>query len=304
MKINGILVMGILLAAGIASAQITVPDKVQNTFDTKYPTAQHVTWGKESAREFEAEFSMNGMVMSANFAADGTWLETETVLKADQLPLPVFSSLKKEYDEYEIQKVERLEKPNTAALFEIKLEVEEQDVEVTLDENGVFLAREKMETTEEDPEQAESEENEETSEIAIPQAVLDHFNKTFPGATINESAGEMEEGKQCYEISCVWKGKRMDVLFDESGSVIAKETIISKKELPPAVADKLKREYGRFLISTIESVEEDGAVLYEIKVSRGDEAYELVFSKEGDLKKKEQLKVREEDEENEKEEKE
>ncbi len=313
MKTNRILVMGILLVSGIASAQITVPDNVRKAFDNKYPAAKNVEWGKESASEFEAEFTMNGVAMTASFDPGGTWIESETVLKTDQLPLPVISSLKKKYDEFEILKAEKLEKPNTAALFEIRLDVEEQNVEATLDGNGVFITQEKMETTEENKEISETEENEEISEteenegaeeIKVPKAVMESFNKAFPGAVIHELAGETEKGKQCYEISCVLKGKRMDVLFDESGVLISKETRISKKELPAAVIDKLNKDYKRFSINTIETVEEGGSVLYEIKVSSKDEAFELVFSKEGDLKKKEQLKAKEDNEEEEQEEKE
>ena len=43
------------------------------------PAATDVKWGKESAKEYEAEFRLNGNNVSANFGSDGAWVETETV---------------------------------------------------------------------------------------------------------------------------------------------------------------------------------------------------------------------------------
>lgn len=63
-----------------------VPAKVKAGFDQKFPGVQNVKWGKENANEWEAEFKMNAKEYSANFNADGSWLETEYEISASEIP--------------------------------------------------------------------------------------------------------------------------------------------------------------------------------------------------------------------------
>ena len=51
----------------------TPPDAVKKAFAKKFPTATQVSWGKESAKEWEADFIFEGSKISANFLQDGTW---------------------------------------------------------------------------------------------------------------------------------------------------------------------------------------------------------------------------------------
>jgi len=80
-----------IFAMGMAgcSQKINVPAAVTKAFNSRYPGATNVKWGKENAKEFEAEFKLNGDNVSANFGADGSWVETETVIKVTDLPAAV-----------------------------------------------------------------------------------------------------------------------------------------------------------------------------------------------------------------------
>ncbi|MFP5042140.1 hypothetical protein [Parasediminibacterium sp. JCM 36343] len=59
------------------SFAMTPPKVVKDAFDKRFPTATKITWGKESAKEWEADFSLDGIKISAVFFEDGRWLETE-----------------------------------------------------------------------------------------------------------------------------------------------------------------------------------------------------------------------------------
>ena len=85
------LIAGCLLAIASTgcSRKINVPAAVTNAFNNKFPGATEVKWEKENAKEYEAEFTLNGDNVSANFGADGTWVETETVIKVADLPAAV-----------------------------------------------------------------------------------------------------------------------------------------------------------------------------------------------------------------------
>ena len=72
----------------------TPPQAVLNAFNQKFPGITDVDWSKEKNGEWEAEFDLNKGEVSANFAANGTWLETETELQFMDLPAPVKAALK------------------------------------------------------------------------------------------------------------------------------------------------------------------------------------------------------------------
>ena len=52
------------------SFAMTPPKVVKDAFDKKFPNATKVTWGKEAAKEWEAEFTFEGSKISANFYQD------------------------------------------------------------------------------------------------------------------------------------------------------------------------------------------------------------------------------------------
>ena len=90
-----LLSMALCFAMGfIASAQKTPPTAVVSAFNEKFQEVRGLKWDKEKNGEWEAEFKMKDVEMSANFSADGKWLETETEIKVADLPEAVQTALK------------------------------------------------------------------------------------------------------------------------------------------------------------------------------------------------------------------
>jgi len=105
------------------SQKINVPAAVTKAFNSKYPSATDVKWGKESAKEYEAEFKLNGNSVSANFGADGAWVETETAIKTADLPAAVVAAISKNYPGAVITTAEKLEEPGDKLLYETVIKV-------------------------------------------------------------------------------------------------------------------------------------------------------------------------------------
>src|ERR1700704_515308 len=98
MKQSLLVALGVFAIITTACSQkINVPSAVTKAFNSKYPGATNVKWGKESAKEYEAEFKLNGNSVSANFGTDGAWVETETVIKTAALPAAVVAAINKNY---------------------------------------------------------------------------------------------------------------------------------------------------------------------------------------------------------------
>jgi uncharacterized membrane protein YkoI len=116
-----------------------LPVAVKTAFNTKFPGAANVKWGKENAKEYEAEFKFNNNDVSANFLTTGEWVETETVLAAADIPATITSAIKMKYPGASITKGEKLEKPGDKILYEVFIKTNGKTKEVELNADGSFV---------------------------------------------------------------------------------------------------------------------------------------------------------------------
>ena len=124
----------VTLTAGLVAQKTNVPAKVTTAFNAKFPGAKDVKWGKESKTEYEAEFKLNGNGISANFKADGSWTETESVIKVSELPVAVVTAINKKYPGAVISKAEKVEMPGkTAYETSFKLKGKKKSLELNAD---------------------------------------------------------------------------------------------------------------------------------------------------------------------------
>lgn len=120
MKKISLSIMAFVLVISCAFA-MTPPKAVKDSFDKKFPTASKITWGKEAAKEWEAEFTFEGSKISANFYEDGTWLETEKEIKATNLPVAVAAAIKKNYQGWAVAEADKTETSKHGTIYEADL---------------------------------------------------------------------------------------------------------------------------------------------------------------------------------------
>tara|TARA_A100000171_G_scaffold53024_1_gene75504 strand:- start:6423 stop:6896 length:474 start_codon:yes stop_codon:yes gene_type:complete len=140
MKVKQTMIVLALLLANLACAQVEAPKAVQDAFKAKFTNAKSVEWEMEEEGEYEANFKMNKVEMSANFKSDGTWLETETEIKEKNLPEAVKATLKAKYDGYEVEETTKIEKPNGVVQYEAEIEKDEETLEVIFNANGTVIS--------------------------------------------------------------------------------------------------------------------------------------------------------------------
>ena len=118
------LLLAVACVAATAHAQnIVVPAAVKNAFQSKYPDATDVKWGKENSKEFEAEFKLGNTSVSANFKTDGSWVETETVVPITDLPAAVSTAITTKNPGAVITLAEKLDMPGNKTLYEVSFRV-------------------------------------------------------------------------------------------------------------------------------------------------------------------------------------
>ncbi|TMI73471.1 MAG: hypothetical protein E6H09_06870 [Bacteroidetes bacterium] len=137
MKMKAIVLMSLLcvVVATTACAQkVKAPEAVLKAFNAKFPGATDVKWGKENSKEYEAEFKLNNTAVSANFGLDGSWKETETTIKAADLPTPVVNAVKAKYPAGVITLAEKVEKPGKTYYETIvKSNGKKKEIEISAD---------------------------------------------------------------------------------------------------------------------------------------------------------------------------
>ena len=120
------------------SQKINVPPAVTKAFNSKYPGATDVKWGKENAKEYEAEFKLNNTAISANFGTDGSWKETETTIKSSELPEAVTKAIQTKYPGAVINLAEKVEKPEKT-YYETVIKINNKKKEIEILPDGKFI---------------------------------------------------------------------------------------------------------------------------------------------------------------------
>ena len=130
----------IVIMTIVCSAQKgRVPKAVTDAFATKFPGATNVKWGKENAKEYEAEFQLNSKNISANFGMDGSWMETETEIPVSELPSAVHKAITSKYPAATITGADKIEQPGGKILYEADIKTGGKTKEVELHPDGSFV---------------------------------------------------------------------------------------------------------------------------------------------------------------------
>ena len=123
----------------------------------------------------------------------------------------------------------------------------------------------------------------------VPVLIYRSFKTKFQSA--NQESWS-RESKSVYEVEFFNDRKKQSATFDTSGAWLETETEINFSQLPRAVSASFNKQFGGFTIQETTSVETaDRGTLYELVINKGKEGYEVQFSAEGKLLKKDEAKA-------------
>jgi hypothetical protein len=129
----------ILVFAGLSAFAINIPAAVTDAFAKKFPGALNVKWGKENAKEYEAEFKLNGKSVSANFLADGSWVETESEIAPAALPVKVADAINAKKPGATILKSFKIETAKGETTYEAEIRSGNKKSEMIIKADGTFV---------------------------------------------------------------------------------------------------------------------------------------------------------------------
>ncbi len=120
-----------------SEASSKTPTEVIASFNKKFPNATKVTWDKENAHEYEAEFYLKNVKYSANYSDTGEWLETESPFNFNQLPEKVLATYNKTHKNSKVKDVSKIETSKGKVMFEIEIANGLKTVELFYTEDGI-----------------------------------------------------------------------------------------------------------------------------------------------------------------------
>ena len=133
-------VMAILSNCVFAKGELSAQSEIKNTFIQKFPKAEKVKWEKENAKEWEAEFTIKGVVYSVIFDSKGNWKEIEHEISYKDVASAVKKTMKNEFAGYEIVVTEVI-KTATDKSYEFLLCNGFERLEVAVDKTGKVLSK-------------------------------------------------------------------------------------------------------------------------------------------------------------------
>jgi len=124
------------------------------------------------------------------------------------------------------------------------------------------------------------------TEDKVPATVATNFKKQFANAT--KMQWEMEEAN--FEVNFKANNVEFSAKYDKQGNWLETEQEIKQSELPIPVKQALEKEFPKAEIEETEKVTyPNKATVYEIEVEKNKQKFEVQFSAEGKLLKKEEI---------------
>jgi hypothetical protein len=147
---NLIIGLSLLFTTSIVSCQETkkedkdqnkVPQAVQTSFKKKYPGENDPDWKQDDHGYWESHFKIDGEKYRADYNADGSWVETENDIKAENLPDAIKKVIEKEYSDREITEVERVESAKYGLFYDVEFKQKGKNEDVMFREDGSIIKK-------------------------------------------------------------------------------------------------------------------------------------------------------------------
>jgi len=116
-----------------------VPDAVKSTFQAKYPGENDPDWHTDRNGNFESHFKKKGVKYRADFSPDGKWIETEQSISKKDLPDAIKDKLKKDYDDYKIVELEKVDSASKGAFYDVEIKKDGKKMDVEFRADGSVL---------------------------------------------------------------------------------------------------------------------------------------------------------------------
>jgi hypothetical protein len=116
-----------------------VPDEAREAFKQRFPNAENAAWNIDRNGYNEVEFTLDGKKYRADFDAKGEWVETESSVKWDDLPLAVQEAFKLEDKKKDIVEIEFVHNREKGKFYDIEFKKGGGKLDIAIRPDGTVL---------------------------------------------------------------------------------------------------------------------------------------------------------------------
>lgn len=117
-------------------------------------------------------------------------------------------------------------------------------------------------------------------ESQVPSVIVNSFKSEFPKA--KDIEWELKGDLYNVEFEIGWSVD-YEAWFNASGKLIKYTMEVSKKDIPKAITDAIKKQYKGYRLDDAKKIIENGVETYKIEIENGNIELKLIYSKEGKL---------------------
>lgn len=110
----------------------------------------------------------------------------------------------------------------------------------------------------------------------LPTSIITDFSTKFPDA----SALEWDIEDSVYTATFTLAGERHIINYNPSGTVLSHRYTLKEAQYPSIISIMIERDFNTYRIKSIDSVEQDGVITYDVKL-KGEPNYKVVFDSAG-----------------------
>lgn len=132
-----------LLASATLSCQNgkkkDTPEAVKKTFKAMYPGENDPDWHVDAHGNYESHFKIKGVKYRADYAADGSWIETETNIKISELPKAIQDEIDHTYFLYAIAEIEKVKHHSKGTFYDVEFKQKGKNKDIEFRADGTVI---------------------------------------------------------------------------------------------------------------------------------------------------------------------
>lgn len=132
----------IFFSTSIFAQKSTLPKKVFETFDKKYPEVEDVSWEVKTKGDYKIKFELEGKITVVEIDEDGTWEQTSTHISFDELPQAVQTTVNAHKKNSDITEIKIVINDDGETYYRVDLTDENKTIKLQINKKGKIIKSE------------------------------------------------------------------------------------------------------------------------------------------------------------------
>jgi len=244
--------------------QKNIPAVILNAFQVKFTNAKDIEWRLEKGL-YRVSFELNEKDNQVTINDKGVITKHLQDLYVSEIPAPVMETIRKKVTFFDISDADLAEE-NGKLTYNIKMEINDKDLEFLVNEKGSLLKyRRELRYNE------------------VPGEITSQINTLFGTPDVDDATYFEENGKGRYLITGEIKDMDHVFEFNDKNNMVRHEQDLRNSEVPVSILNSSASSFPGYEIRDADLIDIDGNATYRLVLKKGNEQVRVSFSTEGKI---------------------